>query len=139
LKYVAFLHWLSFRAFKGGDTDGESGGGGEPPKKKWRMTSNAERGFKKDFDPSPSRLSDCLPSSRKSKPSRSMVADWWVHEHPEVKLIAGHAEWLIGFYSGLDEDELHPADQDHLKELTKWHKMKERECVGDTQVAGPSC
>jgi hypothetical protein len=68
-----------------------------------------------------------------------MVADWWSQEHLDVKLVDGRAEWLIGFYNRLDEDELHPVDRDHLEELTKWHKTKENERVGDTQpVAGPS-
>jgi hypothetical protein len=101
--------------------------------------TNAARGFKKDFDPPLSRLSDHLPSSMKSRPSRSMVADWWLQEHPDVKLVDGHVEWLIGFYNHLDEDELHPVDRDHLEELTEWHKTKKNEHVGDTQpVAGPS-
>jgi hypothetical protein len=100
---------------------------------------NAGRGFKRNFDPPPSRLSDRLPSSMKSRPSRSMVAEWWSREHPEAKLVEGRAEWLVGFYSCLDEDELHPVDRDHLEELTEWHKTNENERVVDTQpIAGMS-
>jgi len=55
-------------------------------------------------------------------------------------LVEGCAEWLVGFYSHLEEDELHPVDRDHLEELTKWHKMNETEHVGDTQpIVGMSC
>jgi hypothetical protein len=69
-----------------------------------------------------------------------MVADWWVKEHPEVKLVSGRAEWLTGFYNRLNEDELHRADREHLEELIKWHEMKGNECGTDTQpIAGPSC
>jgi hypothetical protein len=54
-------------------------------------------------------------------------------------LVEGRAEWLVGFYSRLDEDELHPVDRDHLEELTEWHKTNENEHVVDTQpVAGTS-
>jgi len=142
LKYIAFLCWLSFRAFKGRDTDNinESDKGCEPLKKRQHTTTNIGRGFKRDFDPLPSRLSDCLPLSMKSRPSRSMVADWWVKEHSEVKLVSGRAEWLIGFYNRLNDDELHPVDRDHLEKLTNWHKTRENEHMGDMQpVAGPSC
>jgi hypothetical protein len=124
---------------KVGDADSESDGGCEPPKKKRCMTTKTERGFKRDFDPSPSRLSDRLPSSRKSRPLRSMVTEWWSQEHSEVKLVEGCAEWLVGFYSRPDKDELHPVDREHLEELIEWHKTKENERTGDTQpVAGPS-
>ena len=103
------------------------------------MTTNIGRGFKRDFDSPLSRLSDCLPLLMKSRPSRSMVADWWVKEHPEVKLVSGRAEWLIGFYNHLNDDKLHPVDRDHLEELTNLHKTRENEHMGDTQpVAGPS-
>ncbi len=117
----------------------ESDGGCEPPKKRQRMTTNIGRGFKKDFDPPPSRLSDHLPSSTKSRPSKSMVTEWWLQEHPEVKLVDGHVEWLVGFYDRLDDDELHPIDRDHLEELIAWHKTKESKRTGDMQpVVGPS-
>ena len=141
MKYIAFLCWLSFRAFKGGDTDNinESDEGCEPPKKRQCTTTNIGRGFKRDFDSPLSRLSDHLPLLMKSRPSRSMVADWWVKEHPEVKLVSGYVEWLIGFYNRLNDDELHPVDRNHLEELTNWHKTRENEHMGDTQpVAGPS-
>jgi len=39
------------------------------------MTTNIGRGFKKNFDPPPSRLLDCLPSLIKSRPSKFMVAE----------------------------------------------------------------
>ena len=127
-----------FRAFKGRDGN-ESDGGGKPPKKRQHTTMNAARGFKKDFDASPSWLSDCLPVLMKSRLSRSMVAEWWSQEHPDIKLVNGHVEWLAGFYNCLGDDELHPADRDHLEELTIWHETKENKCVDDTQpVAGPS-
>jgi hypothetical protein len=90
-------------------------------------------------DPAPSQLSDRLPVSMKSRPSRSMVAKWWSQEHPDIKLVDGRAEWLAGFYNRLGDNELHPADRDHLEELTVWHKTKENKCMDDTQpIAGPS-
>jgi len=67
-----------------------------------------------------------------------MVAEWWSQEHPDIKLVNGHAEWLTGFYNCLGDNELHPADRDHLEELTVWHETKENECVDDMQpIAGP--
>ena len=109
-------------------------------RKRRYMMTNIGRGFKKDFDPPPSRLSDRLPLSTKSRPSKSMVTEWWSREHPEVKLVDGHVEWLVGFYDRLDNDELHLVDRGHLEELIVWHKTKESEHTGDMQpVAGPSC
>jgi len=49
------------------------------------------------------------------------------------------AEWLVGFCNRLTDDELHPTDWDHLKELTAWHEQKQGRDVGDAQpFAGPS-
>jgi hypothetical protein len=114
--------------------------GVNPKKRRRRTTTNAARGFKKDFNPLPSQLSDRLSASMKSRPSRSMVAEWWSQEHPDIKLVDSCVEWLAGFYNCLGDNELHPADRDHLEELTAWHETKENECMDDTQpIAGPSC
>jgi len=67
-----------------------------------------------------------------------MVATWWLEEHPDFKTFDG-AEWLVGFCNRLTDDELHPTDWDHLKELTAWHEQKQGRDVGDAQpFAGPS-
>lgn len=96
----------------------------EPPAKKRRVTMKANKGFKKDFDPSPSTLSSHPPSSLKGTPFKSMVADWWLQSHPGAKTLIG-AEWLVGFYDRLEEGDLHPIDRAYLKELVEWHKEKE--------------
>jgi hypothetical protein len=81
-----------------------------------------------------------LPLLTKSRPSKSTVVEWWLREHPKVKLVNGCVEWLIEFYDCLNDDDLHPVDRGHLEELIVWHKIKESKHMGDTQpVAGPLC
>ena len=56
-----------------------------------------------------------------------MVVDWWLRSHPDSKTLDQGAEWLVGFYDRLEEDELHPADHDYIKELVVWHEEKRKE------------
>jgi len=110
----------------------------EPPKKKPQHTTSTSKSYKKKFNAPLSKISHQLPSSGKSVPSKSMVATWWLEEHPDFKTFDG-AEWLVGFCHRLTDDELHPTDWDHLKELTMWHEQKQGRDVGDAQpFAGPS-
>jgi hypothetical protein len=60
-----------------------------------------------------------------------MVAGWWLRSHPYSKVLEQGGDWLVGFYDRLDEDELHPADHKHIKELIEWHKEKENEVADD--------
>jgi hypothetical protein len=96
----------------------------EPPaRKKRRVTTRGGKGFKKDFDPPPSTLANRPPSSHRCTPFKSMVAGWWLQGHPHVKTLGG-ATWLVGFYSRLKEDDLHPVDRGYLDELIAWHEEK---------------
>jgi len=90
-------------------------------------------GFKKDYDALPSKLSECPPSSLKSKPYHSMIAGWWLEQNPEFGGFDDGGEWLIGFCSHLKEDELHQVDWEHIKELTAWHKEQEQETEREKQ------
>ncbi|KAI0282679.1 hypothetical protein BC826DRAFT_1110691 [Russula brevipes] len=124
--YVTFLRWLSFKSANAKvGRDGQ--GAGEPATKRRRTTTGAAKGFKKDFDPSPSQLSDRPPSSQKRQPLRSMVASWWLQSHPDVSVVDHGAHWLSGFHSTISREDIHSADWDHIEELTAWHEEKERE------------
>jgi hypothetical protein len=59
-----------------------------------------------------------------------MVADWWLQSHPNVNTTGG-APWLVGFYSRLKDEDLHPFDREYLEELLEWHKKK-----GDVEASG---
>jgi hypothetical protein len=93
------------------------------------MTTTAKV-IKKDFDSPPSMLSTCAPLPNK-RPFQTMVAGWWLHSHPDCKTLEQGGKWLAGFYDHLDEDELHPADHEHIKELIRWHAEKVNELDDD--------
>ena len=86
----------------------------------------ASKAFKKDFDPPPSTLLNCLPLSQKCMPFKSMVSDWWLQSHSDAKTLDG-AAWPVGFYKRLKEEDLHEVNREYLRELVTWHK--ERECI----------
>jgi hypothetical protein len=96
-----------------------------PPKKKRCIATKVNKGFKKDFDvpPSSSTLLNHPPSSQKSTPFKTMIADWWLQTHTDAKTLEG-AAWLVGFHDRLEDEDLHPTDKDYLKELVAWHKEK---------------
>jgi hypothetical protein len=102
----------------------------ECPKKKQHTMMTAAKIIKKDFDSPPSMLSMCVPLPSK-KLFKTMVADWWLQSHPDSKMLEKGGEWLAGFYDCLNEDELHPADHVHIKELTAWHEEKQNEVDSD--------
>ena len=52
-----------------------------------------------------------------------MVSDWWLLSHSDTKTLNG-AEWLVGFYDRLKEDDLHTIDREYLTELVAWHTEK---------------
>src|SRR6266851_2707687 len=118
-QYTTLLCWLMLMYSKGRDTVDDNEESWEPPSKKRRTTLNTSRGFKKDFDPPPSRLLDCILLLRKSTLFQPMIASWWLKSHPEVKTHRCGAEWLEGFFSHV-EGELHQSDHDHIRELTAW-------------------
>jgi hypothetical protein len=65
------------------------------------------------------------------RPFQMMVAGWWLCSHPDCNTLEQGGEWLAGFYDRLDEDELHPADHEHIKELIGWHAEKVNELDDD--------
>ena len=137
LQYTTLLRWLMLMYLKERDTVNDNKGTWEPPSKKRCTTLNTTRGFKKDFDPLPLQLLDCIPLSRKSMLFQPMIATWWQKFHSEVKTHGRGAEWLKGFFLCVEGD-LHPSNRDHIKELTAWHNEMEREHKGGTQpVVGP--
>ena len=104
-----------------------------PPKKRRRTVPKTEKGYKKDFDPPPSELLTRLPSLKKCRPFKQMVAQWWLEKNPEFRVIERGADWLEGFCHRLNSEELHPADWDHLEELWAWHKQQ-KELMGEDQT-----
>ena len=93
-----------------------------PARKRRRVGTASDVGFKKEFDAPPSTLSDRPPSSQKSLPFKTMVSDWWLQSHPGAKTLDG-GTWLVGFYDHMKED-LHIINKEYLKELDVWHKAK---------------
>jgi len=67
-----------------------------------------------------------------------MVGGWWLKAHPEFKPLERGAGWLVGFRDRLMEDELHPIDWGHIKELAQWHEGKDAENIDTQPVAGSS-
>jgi hypothetical protein len=93
-------------------------------RKRRRVTTKAAKAFKKEFDAPPSTLMDRSPSYQKCTPFKPMVSDWWLQSHPEGKTLPG-ADWLMGFYDRLKEEDLHLVDREYLEELVAWHKERE--------------
>jgi len=56
-------------------------------------------------------------------PFKLMVSNWWLLGHSNVKTLNG-AEWLVGFYNCLKDEDIHPVDKEYLKELITWHREK---------------
>ena len=129
LQYVAYLQWLAFAAHAERQAEQEASMRRMvvPAKKKCQTAVNQTNGFKKDYDAPPSKLLECLPSSLKSKPYRSMITGWWLEQNPEFGGFDDGREWLVGFRSHLKEDELHQVDWEHIEELTAWHEEQEQE------------
>jgi len=129
LQYVAYLRWLAFAAHAERQAEQEASMCRmvAPAKKKHRTAVNQMNGFKKDYDAPPLKLSECPPSSLKSKPYRSMITGWWLEQNPEFGGFDDGGEWLVGFRSHLKEDELHQVDWEHIEELTAWHEEQEQE------------
>jgi hypothetical protein len=93
-------------------------------RKRRRITTKAAKAFKKEFDAPPSTLMDRSPSYQKCTPFKPMVSDWWLQSHPEGKTLPG-ADWLVGFYDRMKEEDLHLVDREYLEELVAWHKERE--------------
>ncbi len=111
---------------------------GESLRKKRRTTTDTSKGFKKEFDAPPSKLSDRQPST-KSTPFKTMMAHWWLRENPEFKTLDKGGEWLEGFRDRLEKSDLHPLDWEHLDELVAWHEDKQIDTEQATEfVEGPS-
>lgn len=129
-QYTAFARWLTFKYYKGKQLGDRSEVTGESLKKRRRTTTDISKGYKKEFDPPPSKLSDRIPST-KSTPFKAMMADWWLRDNPEFKTLEQGGAWLQGFRNSLAKDELHPLDWVHLEELEAWHRDKQG--LGDTE------
>jgi hypothetical protein len=127
---VTFLRWLSIKSFRGEPADSTDPASiNARPKKRRRTAVVPDAGYKKEFDVPPPRVSQRPPKSTKSKPFKSMIAEWWLDSHPEVKPLEG-GEWLVDFCNRLKDDELHSTDRGYLKELIEWHEKKAR---GDSE------
>ena len=67
------------------------------------------------------------------------MADWWLRENPKFKTLEHGGDWLTDFHGHLKEEDLHPFDWKHLKELTAFHEEKEGGMQDDNQfVQGSS-
>jgi hypothetical protein len=94
------------------------------------------KGFKKEFDSPVSKLSDHPPST-KAMPFRAMMADWWLRDNSKFRTLECGGQWLEGFHTCLEKDDLHLLDWDHLDELVAWHNKKQRGAQHDIElVAG---
>ena len=122
-QYTAFARWLTFKYYKGKASGKGSELTSEPLRKRRRTTMQIAKGFKKEFDPPPLKLSSRLPST-KVTPFKAMIADWWLRDHPDFETLDCSGEWLKGFRNHLEKDDLHPLDWDHLDELEGWHEEK---------------
>jgi len=98
---------------------------GESHKKRCCTTVDTSKGFKTEFDPPPSKLSDHKPSGKKT-PYKAMMVNWWLQEHLDFKMLDKGEVWLKGFRSRLKESDLHKLDWEHIKELVAWHKGKQK-------------
>jgi hypothetical protein len=130
-QYTAFARWLTFKHYKGKVGNG-SELTSEPQRKRRRTTTDIWKGFKKEFDPPPRRLSNRLPLT-KGTPFKPIMADWWLQDHPDFKTLERGGEWLTGFRNRLRKEDLHPLDWDHLDELVAWQEEKEIDAQQDSQ------
>jgi hypothetical protein len=137
-QYTAFARWLTFKHYKGKESGNRGEITSEPPRKR-RRTTDIWKGFKKDFDPPPAKLSNRLPSTN-GTPFKAIIAGWWLRDHSDFKTLERSGEWLAGFRNRLGKDDLHPLDWEHLDELEAWHEEKEADTQHDSQqfVVGSS-
>ena len=73
-------------------------------------------------------------------PFKTMMADWWLRDHPDFQTLDKGGEWLRGFRNRLNKTDLDPLDWDHLEELVAWHEDKQKDSdVEDSSefVEGP--
>ncbi|SRR5258708_7493435 len=96
----------------------------EPLAKKRCITIKSSKAFKRDFNPPPSTMLECMQLLQNGMPFNLMVTGWWLQKHPNAKTFGG-AEWLTGFYSCLKDEDLHPINREYLKELVALHQEKE--------------
>ena len=140
-QYTTFVRWLTFKYYKGKELGNRSEATRESLKKRRRTTTDTLKGYKKEFDPPPSKLLNCLPSGKRT-PFKAMMAEWWLQENHDFKALDQGGGWLNGFRSHLDKTELHDLDWEHLDELVAWHENKQREAEIvepiSQVVAGPS-
>ena len=111
---------------------------GESLRKRRRTNTNILKGFKKEFDAPPSKLSVRQPSA-KSTPFNAIMADWWLQKNPGFETLDQGGAWLKGFCDSLEKSELHPLDWEHLEELETWHKKQGKDGENNAQfVEGSS-
>ncbi|KAL4078352.1 hypothetical protein V8B97DRAFT_1914944 [Scleroderma yunnanense] len=66
---------------------------------------------------------NCNAPPPKATICKAMVDEGWHQKHPGIQLVEG-ADWLTGFYSCVNKEELYDADVNYLKELDKYLKSQ---------------
>ncbi|KAL4075660.1 hypothetical protein J3A83DRAFT_4369885 [Scleroderma citrinum] len=121
--YVTFLHWLSLHAMKqqqdANDEPDLRQVGQEPQHKQCRTTKKLHKCV---FNIGPKHLSHYLPQA-KAMVFKAMVDDRWYDEHLDMVVHEG-INWLKGFYSHINTEDLFEADMTYLKELDDWLKTE---------------
>ncbi|KAL4071481.1 hypothetical protein V8B97DRAFT_2104073 [Scleroderma yunnanense] len=120
IDYGAFLRWLSFHT-KVQDEPGEPAKDQEHPPKRRKTT---RKFHKRVFDLALKHL-NCNAPPPKATICKAMVDEGWHQKHPGRQLVEG-TDWLTGFYSHVNKEELYDADVDYLKELDEYLKSQAR-------------
>ncbi|KAL4082071.1 hypothetical protein V8B97DRAFT_2020554 [Scleroderma yunnanense] len=123
IDYVTFLHWLSLHAMKqqqdANDEPDLRQVGQEPQHKQHRTTKKLHKCV---FNIGPKHLSRYLPQA-KAMVFKAMVDDRWYDEHLDMVVHEG-IDWLKGFYSHINTEDLFEADMTYLKELDDCSKQR---------------
>ena len=66
---------------------------------------------------------NCKAPPPTAKICKTMVDKGWLQKHPGIKLV-DEGDWMTGFYSRVNKEELYEADVDHLRELDEYPKRQ---------------
>jgi hypothetical protein len=129
VKYIAYLRWLSLRYQKKvtNQQDEPVAVASQPapnpdnPPKKCRKALKKTKIVKTTFDTAPQKMNDQGFSSKKTVPFKHMVNSSWLEKHPDCapRLLPG-ADWLIGFFSHLKNEDLLAEDMKYIQEVVQW-------------------
>lgn len=121
--YVAFLRWLSLRAMKlqqdAADEPNQGSMDQGPQRKRRRTTKKLHKWV---FDVAPKHM-NCGPPLSKTTIFKVMVDEGWYKKNPEMVVVEG-IDWLKGFYSRLNREDLFEADALYLQELDDYLKIR---------------